>query len=85
MSVRQEFVTLALKGVQVENRKRPDVEISYFQFVGAEDIYLGMGTKDPGTTSSDGLKIKVALPKEKLENIELDVTSEFVHLSTPNL
>ena len=73
---------MTLKGVQVENRKRPDVEISYFQFVGAEDIYLGMGTKDPGTTSSDGLKIKVALPKEKLENIELDVTSDSRVLET---
>jgi hypothetical protein len=42
-----------------------------------------MGTKDPGTTSSDGLKIKIILPKEdSLDGIELDVNNTELILSS---
>merc|ERR1712062_656891 len=70
--------------LEKDPRKRPDVEISYFQFVGSEDIFLGMGTKDPGTSSSDGLKINILLQDEtKLSDIEVDIVKDYVHLSTP--
>ncbi|CBY14895.1 unnamed protein product [Oikopleura dioica] len=53
--------------------------------VGAEDIFLGMGTKDPGTTSSDGLRMTFHLPKEKdMSGIEVDVTDTEINLSTAN-
>ena len=44
-----------------------------------------MGTKDPGTTTADGIKLTVSLPGEtNLSNIELDVQEEIVIVSTPN-
>jgi len=70
--------------ITFDPRKRPEVEICYFQFVGSEDIFLGMGTKDPGTSSSDGIKIKIILPNEKMSDIEIDIQKEIVNLSTPN-
>ena len=70
---------------QYDPRERPDVKDTYVQMVGAEDIFLGMGTKDPGTTSSDGLRMTFHLPKEKdMSGIELDVTDTEINLSTPN-
>ena len=43
-----------------------------------------MGTKDPGTTTADGIKLTVNLPGEtNLANIELDVQEEIVIVSTP--
>jgi len=66
-------------------RERPDVKDTYVQMVGAEDIFLGMGTKDPGTTSSDGLRMTFHLPKEKdMSGIEVDVTDTEINLSTAN-
>ena len=70
---------------QYDPRERPEVKDTYVQMVGAEDIFLGMGTKDPGTTSSDGLRMTFHLPKEKnMSGIEVDVTDTEINLSTPN-
>jgi hypothetical protein len=70
---------------QYDPRERPEVKDTYVQMVGAEDIFLGMGTKDPGTTSSDGLRMTFHLPKEKdMSGIEVDVTDAEINLSTPN-
>ena len=53
--------------------------------VGAEDIFLGMGTKDPGTTTSDGIRTKISLPlEESAAAIELDVTDSFIKISSKN-
>ena len=35
--------------IEFDQRKRPEVEVCVFQRVTSEDIFLGMGTKDPGT------------------------------------
>ena len=70
---------------QYDPRERPEVKDTYVQMVGAEDIFLGMGTKDPGTTSSDGLRMTFHLPKEKsMSGIEVDVSDTQINLSTPN-
>ena len=70
---------------QYDPRERPEVKDTYVQMVGAEDIFLGMGTKDPGTTSSDGLRMTFHLPKEKdMSGIEVDVTDTEINLSTSN-
>jgi len=53
--------------------------------VGAEDIFLGMGTKDPGTTTSDGIRTKIFLPLEDTAAaIELDVTDSAIKISSKN-
>ena len=34
--------------IEFDSRKRPEVQVCVFQRVTSEDIFLGMGTKDPG-------------------------------------
>jgi len=71
--------------VQFDARKRPEVSTCVFQRVTSEDIFLGMGTKDPGTTTADGIKLTVSLPGETdLASIELDVQEHVILVSTPN-
>ena len=71
--------------IQFDTRKRPEVSTCVFQRVTSEDIFLGMGTKDPGTTTADGIKLTVSLPGESdLANIELDVQETIILVSTPS-
>ena len=57
--------------------------MAVYQRVTSEDIFLGMSTKDPGTTSADGLRLTIKLPKENnVKDIELDVRPEEVNFLT---
>ena len=68
-----------------DKRIRPDCTDTYLQTVGSEDIFLGMGTKDPGTSTSDGIRISIHLPLEdSAGNIELDLNDTAILLSSKN-
>ncbi|EZA61654.1 hypothetical protein DMN91_009921 [Ooceraea biroi] len=75
-------------------RKVPEYEMVFKQAVTAEDVYLGMGFKTPGTASCEWLSVLVKLPEETREKVELSVESEAIdvhspryrlHLPTPHL
>ncbi|EFN80525.1 protein PIH1D3 [Harpegnathos saltator] len=74
-------------------RTVPEYEMKFKQAVTAEDIYLGMGFKTPGTASCEWLSVLVKLPRETREKVELSVESEAIdvrssryrlHLPTPH-
>eukprot|EP00899_Mesostigma_viride_P014880 jgi/Mesvir1/23393/Mv21088-RA.1 len=68
-----------------DGRPEPQYEFIYRQAVGTEDAYLGMGMKDPSSTSCETLVLKVDLPGAKsLKEIDLDVHKNHVHVSTPS-
>lgn len=68
-----------------DKRIRPECTDTYLQTVGSEDIFLGMGTKDPGTSTSDGLRVSIHLPLEdSAANIELDLSDMAILLSSKN-
>lgn len=48
------------------------------QYVGTEDIYLGMSGKDPSTVNCDSLLVKVRLPDTEFKQIALDVQSQTI-------
>ncbi|XP_028522744.1 dynein axonemal assembly factor 6 isoform X2 [Apis cerana] len=74
-------------------RKVPEYEMKFKQAVTAEDVFLGMGFKTPGTASCEWLSVFVKMPNEKREKIELSVETEAIdvrslnyrlHLETPH-
>ena len=48
------------------------------QSVGSEDVYLGMGTTDPSSASCDTLVVKIKLPGEKMNELDLDVQRQII-------
>ncbi len=53
------------------------------QSVGAEDVFLGMGNKNPTTASCEELMVRIKLPSTKTKDIDLDITEDFVDCRTP--
>ncbi|XP_014485285.1 PREDICTED: protein PIH1D3 [Dinoponera quadriceps] len=64
-------------------RTVPEYEMRYKQAVTAEDVYLGMGFKTPGTASCEWLSVMVKLPQETREKVELSVESEAIDVRSP--
>ena len=52
------------------------------QAVGAEDIFLGMGNKNPTTASCEDLVVRIKLPAVNAKDIELDITEVFLDCRT---
>ena len=65
-----------------DTRVRPDHEIMYAQSVGAEDVYLGMGTVDPSSASCNVMVIKIKLPEQHANDIDLDVQRQILSLQS---
>jgi len=59
-------------------------DILYKQKVGAEDVFLGISGKTPGTADCEEMVVKVCLPGDALKGIELDVTADKVVVSSSN-
>ncbi|CAK4782233.1 unnamed protein product [Aphanomyces euteiches] len=56
-------------------RSRPKHEILYKQDVMTEDVFLGLGDKDPSVAHCDAMVVKIAFPSHSLNEIDLDVTA----------
>ncbi|OQS04599.1 hypothetical protein THRCLA_03186 [Thraustotheca clavata] len=56
-----------------DTRKRPKHEILYKQDVMTEDVFLGLGDKDPSTAHCDAMVVKIQFPGHTLRQIDLDV------------
>ncbi|KAF0310644.1 Protein PIH1D3 [Amphibalanus amphitrite] len=54
-------------------RPQPEYEINFRQEVGAEDVFLQMGNKTPGTASCGLLVVRVKLPGETATSAVVDV------------
>ncbi|CAD1468260.1 unnamed protein product [Heterotrigona itama] len=64
-------------------RKVPEYEMKFKQAVTAEDVFLGMGFKTPGTASCEWLSVLVKMPQEAREKIELSVETETIDVRSP--
>ncbi|XP_017759551.1 PREDICTED: protein PIH1D3 [Eufriesea mexicana] len=64
-------------------REVPEYEMKFKQAVTAEDVFLGMGFKTPGTASCEWLSVLVKMPREVREKIELSVETEAIDVRSP--
>jgi hypothetical protein len=51
-------------------------EILYKQDVMTEDVFLGLGDKDPSTAHCDAMVVRIVFPAHKLRDIDLDVKAQ---------
>jgi dynein assembly factor 6, axonemal len=66
-----------------DGRARPVYDILYKQSVTSEDMYLGLGDKDPSSTSCEMMVIKVKLPGERLADIDLQLKPQAIEIRSP--
>jgi len=66
-----------------DDREEPEYEVLYKQSVGAEDVYMNMGFKDPSSMSCDTMIIKINLPGEPMAKVDLEITPESLLLRSP--
>ncbi|CAK9811993.1 Dynein axonemal assembly factor 6 [Anthophora quadrimaculata] len=64
-------------------REVPEYEMKFKQSVTAEDVFLGMGFKTPGSASCEWLSVFVKMPREVREKIELSVETETIDVRSP--
>ncbi|XP_013133590.1 PREDICTED: protein PIH1D3 [Papilio polytes] len=67
----------------VEDRKTPEYTMNYQQSVSAEDVFLQMGPKTPSSASCENLIVRIQLPGDKKENVELTVDTKSVTVQSP--
>ncbi|XP_041976613.1 dynein axonemal assembly factor 6 [Aricia agestis] len=69
----EEMDLLSKSGGGVGDRKTPSYTMNYQQSVGAEDIFLQIGHKTPSSASCENLIVRIKMPGDKMENIDLSV------------
>ncbi|KAG7311446.1 hypothetical protein JYU34_002488 [Plutella xylostella] len=65
-------------GAGVGGRRAPEYTMNYQQAVTAEDVFLQIGHKTPSTASCENLKVRIKMPGDKMENIDLAVDKSSV-------
>ncbi|CAH1795544.1 unnamed protein product, partial [Owenia fusiformis] len=63
-------------------RPQPEYDIVYKQAVTSEDMFLGMGNKNPATSSCEDMVVKIKLPGTKASEMQLDVQTKFLDCRT---
>jgi hypothetical protein len=66
-----------------DERPEPPYTIHYRQHVGTEDVYLGLGMKDPSIACADSVIVKVTLEDTELDDIDLNVQNGYLDLRAP--
>ena len=51
-------------------------DILYKQDVMTEDVFLGLGEKDPSSAHCSHLSIRIHFPGHKMKDLEVDVTKQ---------
>lgn len=64
-------------------RPHPEYETLFRQAVTPEDMYLGMGGRDPSSFSCEEMLVRIHLPETALADIQLDVTDTLLDLRCP--
>ncbi|KAJ2953666.1 hypothetical protein O0L34_g1281 [Tuta absoluta] len=65
-------------GYGIGDRKVPEYTMNYQQAVTAEDVYLQIGPKSPGSASCEHLIVRIKMPGDKKENVDLAVDTNSV-------
>ncbi|KAL4708117.1 hypothetical protein ACJJTC_009896 [Scirpophaga incertulas] len=83
----KEAEEMSLVGGGVMNRKTPVYTMNYQQSVTAEDVFLQIGHKTPSSASCEILVVRIKMPGDKKENVDLavDCTSVTVNSSQYHL
>ncbi|XP_075991627.1 dynein axonemal assembly factor 6 [Anticarsia gemmatalis] len=78
----KELENLGRVGTGLGERKTPEYTMNYQQSVSAEDVYLQIGPKTPGSASCENLIVRIKMPGDKKENVDLTVTTSNVTISS---
>lgn len=66
-----------------DDREQPEYDIVYKQSVSPEDVYMNMGLKDPSSMSCNEMVVKVQLPKEPLDKVDISLTPTVLLVRSP--
>ncbi|KOB73854.1 Uncharacterized protein OBRU01_10035 [Operophtera brumata] len=69
-------------GAGLGNRKAPEYTMNYQQAVTAEDVFLQIGPKTPSSASCENLIVRIKMPGDKKENVDLAVTTDSVTVNS---
>ncbi|KAM3964756.1 dynein axonemal assembly factor 6 [Aphomia sociella] len=69
-------------GAGLGDRKVPDYTMNYQQSVTAEDVFLQIGPKTPSSVSCENLIVKIKMPEDKKENVDLSVDTNSVTVNS---
>ncbi|KAJ8729398.1 hypothetical protein PYW08_000979 [Mythimna loreyi] len=78
----KEAETLGMTGAGLGGLKTPEYTMNYQQSVSAEDVYLQIGPKTPGSASCENLIVRVKMPGDKKENVDLIVDTSNITVTS---
>ncbi|XP_023939145.2 dynein axonemal assembly factor 6 [Bicyclus anynana] len=78
----EEAENMGKVGFGERDRKTPVYTMNYLQSVSAEDVFLQMGPKTPSSASCENLVVRVKMPEDKKENVDLDVDTSSVTINS---
>ncbi|XP_063376803.1 dynein axonemal assembly factor 6 [Cydia fagiglandana] len=78
----KEAEELSHVGAGLDGRKAPEYTMNYRQAVSAEDVFLQIGPKTPGSASCENLIVRIKMPGDKKENIDLAVDTSSVTVNS---
>ncbi|XP_063839233.1 dynein axonemal assembly factor 6 [Ostrinia nubilalis] len=78
----KEAEELSFVGGGVTDRKTPEYKMNYQQAVSAEDVFLQIGPKTPSSASCENLIVRIKMPGDKKENVDLAVDTTSVTVTS---
>ncbi|XP_039765052.1 dynein assembly factor 6, axonemal [Pararge aegeria] len=78
----QEAEQMGKVGFGAGDRKSPVYTMNYLQSVSAEDVFLQIGPKTPSSASCENLVVRVKMPGDKKENVDLAVDNSSVTIDS---
>jgi hypothetical protein len=66
-----------------DDRVEPKHDILLRQDLGAQDMYLNLGDRDPSSDHCDTIVVKVQMPDTELKNISLEVLDDRILVQAP--
>ncbi|OWR50593.1 dynein axonemal assembly factor 6 [Danaus plexippus] len=78
----EEAENMGKVGFGAGDRKTPEYTMNYQQSVSAEDVFLQMGPKTPSSASCENLVVRVMMPGDKKENVDLSVDKNSVTINS---
>ncbi|CAG4944655.1 unnamed protein product [Colias eurytheme] len=78
----EEAEQLGCVGAGIADRKVPAYTMNYQQSVTAEDVFLQIGPKTTSSASCENLIVRIKMPGDKKENIDLSVDTTSVTVSS---
>ncbi|XP_053604104.1 dynein axonemal assembly factor 6 [Plodia interpunctella] len=77
-----EAESLGQVGTGISGRKLPEYTMNYQQAVTAEDVFLQIGPKTPMSASCENLIVRIKMPGDKKENVDLSVDTTSVSVDS---